>query len=156
LFNYPEGPGKYEFYSLATDGDGNVEPAPVSADALVIFTPPSYQLALDFTGTGSGQVSFSTGGTCTGDCLRTFTGGTAVTMSAVPDGGSTVGGWKGCDTVNGNDCTITMTGERGVTAVFDQSVSPPPVAVPAMGLWGLLIAAGGLGFIGMQKARNKD
>ena len=123
----------------------------MTADALVRFIPPSYQLALDFAGTGTGQVAFSTGGTCTGDCLRTFTGGTVVTMTSTAGEGSTFAGWNGCDTVNGNDCTVTMNGERDVTAAFNQTVQPP-APVPAMGLWGLLVAAGGLGIIGTRRA----
>ena len=37
-FNYPAGEGYYEFYSVATDSAGNVEPAPAFADAAVLFT----------------------------------------------------------------------------------------------------------------------
>ena len=36
-FDYPEGYGYYEFYSVATDGDGNVETAPVTADAKAFY-----------------------------------------------------------------------------------------------------------------------
>lgn len=34
---YPDGQGAYEFYSVSTDDDGNVEDAPVRADARVLF-----------------------------------------------------------------------------------------------------------------------
>jgi 2',3'-cyclic-nucleotide 2'-phosphodiesterase (5'-nucleotidase family) len=42
-FNYPEGFGRYEFYSIAEDADGFIEDAPVHADAIVNFTslPPA-------------------------------------------------------------------------------------------------------------------
>ncbi|MEW6221093.1 MAG: DNRLRE domain-containing protein, partial [Thermodesulfobacteriota bacterium] len=40
VFAYPHGAGFYEFLSLATDADGNVEPAPVLADARVHFLDP--------------------------------------------------------------------------------------------------------------------
>lgn len=36
-FNYPQGHGYYEFYSIAHDNDGNTERAPVSADAHVQY-----------------------------------------------------------------------------------------------------------------------
>lgn len=36
-FSYPSGQGSYEFYAVATDADGNVEDAPVRADARVLF-----------------------------------------------------------------------------------------------------------------------
>ena len=39
-FDYPEGQGSYEFYTLSTDADGNVEDAPVRADARTLFNNP--------------------------------------------------------------------------------------------------------------------
>ena len=36
-FSYPDGYGYYEFYSVATDADGNVEDAPIRADATVRY-----------------------------------------------------------------------------------------------------------------------
>lgn len=36
-FSYPAGQGSYEFYSISTDDDGNVEDAPVRADAKAQF-----------------------------------------------------------------------------------------------------------------------
>ncbi len=36
-FGYPEGQGHYEFYAVSTDADGNVEDAPVRADARALF-----------------------------------------------------------------------------------------------------------------------
>lgn len=38
-FTYPEGYGHYEFRSIATDNDGNMEPAPLVADAAVRYVP---------------------------------------------------------------------------------------------------------------------
>lgn len=38
-FTYPNGPGYYEFYSVATDSTSDVEPAPAFADAAVHFVP---------------------------------------------------------------------------------------------------------------------
>lgn len=35
VFTWPQGIGHYELYSVSTDADGNVEPAPVRADARV-------------------------------------------------------------------------------------------------------------------------
>src|SRR5262249_39625369 len=41
-FNYPNGYGYYEFYSVATDSNSGVEPAPSAAQAFVHYTaaPP--------------------------------------------------------------------------------------------------------------------
>jgi 2',3'-cyclic-nucleotide 2'-phosphodiesterase (5'-nucleotidase family) len=42
-FNYPQGYGYYEFYSLATDGNNNVEQAPAAAQAFVHYAAaPAY------------------------------------------------------------------------------------------------------------------
>lgn len=38
-FTYPQGEGYYEFYSVATDSTGAVEPAPPFADASVFYAP---------------------------------------------------------------------------------------------------------------------
>ncbi|WP_319523799.1 DNRLRE domain-containing protein [uncultured Desulfosarcina sp.] len=40
-FSYPSGYGYYEFYSVATDADGNVEDAPIKADASVRYVSGS-------------------------------------------------------------------------------------------------------------------
>jgi 2',3'-cyclic-nucleotide 2'-phosphodiesterase (5'-nucleotidase family) len=47
-FNYPQGLGFYEFRSLATDEDGNKEPVPTSADAVVRFAAPD-PIPLEFS-----------------------------------------------------------------------------------------------------------
>jgi hypothetical protein len=39
-FTYPQGQGYYEFYTISTDGDGNLEEAPVRADARLLFNNP--------------------------------------------------------------------------------------------------------------------
>lgn len=42
-FNYPDGYGYYEFHSVATDNTGNVEAAPLLADARVKYEGPANQ-----------------------------------------------------------------------------------------------------------------
>ncbi|MBT8340019.1 MAG: bifunctional metallophosphatase/5'-nucleotidase [Desulfatitalea sp.] len=39
-FDYPDGQGDYQFYTVSTDDDGNVEDAPVRADARTLFNNP--------------------------------------------------------------------------------------------------------------------
>ncbi|MFH0729253.1 MAG: DNRLRE domain-containing protein [Pseudomonadota bacterium] len=39
-FSYPNGQGYYEFYTVSTDADGNVEDAPIRADARALFNNP--------------------------------------------------------------------------------------------------------------------
>lgn len=42
-----------------------------------------------------------------------------VTLQATPGASATFGGWSGCDTVNNNQCTVTMDMPHTVTATFD-------------------------------------
>ena len=44
-FSYPNGEGVYEFYSVATDSAGNVEPAPAFADTSVTYAPLASNIA---------------------------------------------------------------------------------------------------------------
>lgn len=78
----------------------------------------TYPLALNITGSGGGTVQYSTGQSCTASCNNAFFGGTQIVMSAVADGNSVFGGWTGCDSVAGNACTVTVSGERQVGASF--------------------------------------
>src|SRR5207245_5505465 len=48
-----------------------------------------------------------------------YDGGTLVTLTASASGGSTFGGWSGCDGVSGLTCTVTMNASRSVTATFN-------------------------------------
>ena len=144
-FYYPAGPGHYEFYSVATDAEGNVEPTPVTADAQVLFSPPYYDLTVSLSGTGGGQVSYSSGGTCSDSCINSFVEGTMLILTANPDSGADFDSWSGCDAVDGAECTITMSGDRTVTATFSEIVAAEPV--PSMGFAGLLVTVAGL-FLG--------
>ncbi|MEW6684209.1 MAG: immunoglobulin domain-containing protein [Nitrospirota bacterium] len=52
-------------------------------------------------------------------CERVFNGNTIVILTPTAYSGSTFGGWTGCDSVSGNDCSVTMTGSRAVSAVIN-------------------------------------
>jgi len=39
VFGFPQGAGHYQFYSVATDNDGNVQPTPVMYQASVVYNP---------------------------------------------------------------------------------------------------------------------
>ena len=56
-FSYPEGQGYYEFFTISTDADGNVEDAPVRADARVMFNNPPSEPADPVISDGSVDVS---------------------------------------------------------------------------------------------------
>jgi MYXO-CTERM domain-containing protein len=49
-FNFPQGTGHYQFYSVATDNDGNVQPAPLNAQASVVYNPSLQSQTINFGG----------------------------------------------------------------------------------------------------------
>ena len=56
---------------------------------------------------------------CGSACSDPFPYGTVVTLTATADHGSGFSDWDGCDSVNGNTCTITMDSNRAITANFN-------------------------------------
>jgi uncharacterized repeat protein (TIGR02543 family) len=89
-----------------------------------IITPPQYTLAVVKGGTGTGTV---TGGgiACGATCSASYVSGTAVTLTATADAGATFASWTGCDSTAGATCSVTVTADRTVTAIFDPIVNPP-------------------------------
>jgi uncharacterized repeat protein (TIGR02543 family) len=75
------------------------------------FTQDQYTLTLDTN--GNGHITKSPD-------QATYTYGTVVTLEAVPDAGWTFAGWSGDLTGTTNPTTITMTGNKEVTATFTQ------------------------------------
>jgi List-Bact-rpt repeat protein len=77
-------------------------------------------LTVNFTGSGSGTVTSSPAGLgCATSCSTNFPNGTAVTLTAAPNSGSTFGNWVGCDSVNGQSCALILTTNRTVTVTFN-------------------------------------
>ena len=82
------------------------------------FTLNNYTLTVTKTGSGSGMISAS-GLSCIGTtCTGSYPYNTPVTITAIPDSTSNFTEWTGCDSTNSNTCTVTMTGNRSVSAVF--------------------------------------
>jgi hypothetical protein len=78
-------------------------------------------------GAGSGTVvSAPAGIDCGASCAADFALGSSVTLTATPAAGSTFASWTGCDSVAGNECTVSVGGARAVTASF--------AGAPAMGV----------------------
>jgi len=79
---------------------------------LTVTAPPSqFNLTVSNAGTGTGTVSLNPPG-------GTYAGGTAVTLTATPNTGSTFAGWSGACTGTGT-CTLTMNANETVTATFN-------------------------------------
>src|SRR2546425_30496 len=87
--------------------------------------PTTFPLTVNKPGTGRGPVpsppspASPTQINCGATCAVSYDSGTVVTLTAMPNTGSTFTGWSGCDTVSGTTCTVTMSTARSVTATFD-------------------------------------
>jgi len=79
----------------------------------------AYTLNVTKSGTGTGTVNGS--GTpainCGSTCSASYVSGTSITLSAIPNAGSTFSGWSGACSGNGA-CTVSMTANRNVNAIF--------------------------------------
>jgi hypothetical protein len=81
-----------------------------------------YALSVQKSGDGSGTVT-GTGINCGLDCSEVFLAESnptsrTVTLTAAPSNGSRLTSWSGCDSINGNTCTVTVNQNKNVTAIF--------------------------------------
>jgi hypothetical protein len=107
--------------------------------------PPDHGTQLQLVGTGTGSpsplpvhtltVTVDAGGRvtssppgidCPGTCNSTFADGTDITLTATYAQGTGQTLWNGCDTANGDSCTVRLTTDRTVT--FHP---PTPIAMAA-------------------------
>jgi len=87
--------------------------------ATAIFMLKRFTLTVSKTGVGTGTVTSSPAGiNCGSACRSDFVVGTTVTLTATPGTLSVTTGWTGCDTSNGNTCTVTMGANKSVSAEF--------------------------------------
>jgi hypothetical protein len=69
---------------------------------------------------GSGSVSSSPAGiACGATCSASFAAGQSVSLTATADSGSSFASWTGCDSINGDQCTVAATRAKSVTATFN-------------------------------------
>jgi sugar lactone lactonase YvrE len=103
-----------------------------SSNALFVVpgAPANSTLTATIGGTGSGSINSSPATiACTSSCSGNFASGTSVTLTAVPNPGSALANWTGCDLVNGLVCTVTgLSGPRSVGVSFALAPSTPPLA----------------------------
>jgi virginiamycin B lyase len=82
------------------------------------FDVPIYR-QLNVIVEGPGSVLISPGEvTCPPLCELELAHGSTITLTADPDPEAAFVRWKGCDTANGRQCTVTMANAKAVTAVF--------------------------------------
>ncbi|MHB8797913.1 MAG: InlB B-repeat-containing protein [Thermoanaerobaculia bacterium] len=80
---------------------------------------PSETLRVAKSGSGTGSVASNPGGiSCGSACTFDFTHGAVVTLTAVPDAGSTFTGWSGGACSGTGTCAVTMSSAQAVTATF--------------------------------------
>ena len=101
-------------------------------------------LSVEKTGTGIGTVTSSPSGIdCGSTCNSSFSEGTVVTLTAMAATDSAFISWAGCDSVNGNVCTISVMEQVSLIATFD--ALPPGLSVDE-GTIGTQITISGGGF----------
>jgi hypothetical protein len=72
-------------------------------------------------GSGTGFVNSSPPGiNCGSDCSETYFQGQVVTLSALPNPGSTFAGWSVCPLPNGSQCLIALDEDTTITALFER------------------------------------
>lgn len=113
--------GTYFNNAAADAGSFTVVPtgdtAPVTVTAAVTHT-----LTVSKAGSGSGSVSSSPAGiSCGATCSASFNDGTAVTLTATADAGSSFTGWSGACSGAGT-CTVNLNADTTVTATFTAQV----------------------------------
>jgi hypothetical protein len=87
----------------------------------------TFTLQVTKNGTGSGTVTSSPSGiSCGTTCSRSFSGGTTVTLTAVPSSGSVFAGWSGGGCAGTGACTVQINNNINVSAAFTTSATPPP------------------------------
>lgn len=86
-------------------------------DLTALPTVEDYTLNVSIDPSGGGAIS-GLGISCPADCAETYTQGTVVTLTATQSAGYQFDSWTGCDSPSGNQCTVTMSANRSVTAHF--------------------------------------
>lgn len=109
-----------EYFSKSTQKVGTFSPV---TRTFTVTNVPSYLLSVSLAGTGGGAVNSNPNGiACTGGtCQATFAQNTLVNLIALPDSNSNFTGWSACSGTE--DCGVTMTADKTITASFAGSPS---------------------------------
>ena len=79
----------------------------------------AFTVRIQKVGTGAGVVTSAPAGiVCGDDCSETYTRGTRLTLTPVPDPGSTFVGWSGAGCSGTKPCTLTVNGNAVVSGRF--------------------------------------
>ena len=99
------------------------------------FRKPRLTVTVNGNGTVTGGGITCTSGS-SGGCSTEASAGTEVTLTATPPSGGSFTSWSGCTSSSGATCSVTMTGDKSVTANFSGgSVGPAtfPLSVSVTG-----------------------
>jgi hypothetical protein len=180
-FSYPESHGYYEFYSVATDADGNIESAPVVADASVRYVDGSNDAPDEATSPSVTDGQTEIGGNVTLTVTVSDSDADLVTVEfwAVTDSGDqligTVTGVASGQTASVQWTELADAAEYQWYVVVDDgeaatgNESSPwafyttgyeeepsnPTAVPSVGEFGILILAASMLFFGANALKRR-
>ena len=108
-------------------------------------TPTATTTTLTITkvgGTGTGTVTSNPPGiTCGATCSITVAIGTSVTLTGAPDNNMTLAGWDACSGTG--PCTVVVSGNTTVNAMFNVSVVNPAITVSMTGAGSGVVACDG-------------
>lgn len=118
------GLGTYSVKLTVTDSDGSTNS--LLRTNYISVSTSVYSLTVNKSGAGTGTVTSSPSGiNCGADCSETYTAGTAVTLTALPDSGSTFAGWSGGGCSGTDVCVVTINADTNITAIFDSCANLP-------------------------------
>ena len=105
------------------------------------LAPPVTTYNLTVSGQGSGTVTSSPAGiNCGATCTASFSGGTGLSLQAVPATGYTFAGWSGdADCLDGS---VTMNANKSCTATFTANPVVPTIYTLSVSAVGTITAAG--------------
>lgn len=83
------------------------------------FLPASYSLTIIYYGSGGGTVALSSGGYCSGNCSQSIATDSVVTLTPTANGSSVFSGWNGCPALTVNQCSVTMSAAKSISAFFN-------------------------------------
>src|SRR5207248_2879340 len=89
------------------------------------FRKPRLSVTVNGNGTVTGGGIACTSGSSTG-CATEEDAGKDVTLTATPSSGGSFTSWSGCTSSSGATCTVSMTGDKNVTANFSGGGSTGP------------------------------